>query len=237
MHSYSEHPPQRFRFHALLIEADDAYRASIIACMNIAGCKVHDVGTITLGLDVLERHQYDVVVWGVPVPSPEHRQGLIGEVKLRSDAPLVLLAVGVEGARQDMEAGADQWLAKPFVPGALVGAVRAALRKAASSVVPVATHRDVRGMRLNGQDRTLAFRNGETSFSRQEWDLLSILVDHPNRYLTTHEILRLGWHAGTYGSEEVRIYMRRLRRKMEPLDLPCTLLARHGHGYCLKFAA
>jgi DNA-binding response OmpR family regulator len=126
---------------------------------------------------------------------------------------------------------------KPFVPGALVGAVRAALRTSASPVVPIAAHQEVRGMRLSGEDRTLAFKGGETSFTRQEWDLLSILVDHPNRYLTTQEILRLGWHAGAYGPEEVRIYIRRLRRKMEPLDLPCELLARHGHGYCLKFAA
>jgi DNA-binding response OmpR family regulator len=233
----SRRPRQSARFRALLIEADDAYRASIIGCMRLADCEVQDVATIALALVVLERAQYDVVVWGVPAPPPEHRRSSIAELKLRTDAPLVLLGSSFEMAQADLEAGADQWLPKPFVPGALVGTVRAALRKSAARVVPVVAMHEVRGMRLNGQDRTLAFRDGELSFSRQEWDLLSILIDHPNRYLTVHEILRLGWHAGAYGPEEVRIYVRRLRRKMDPLGLPCELRARHGHGYCLKFAA
>jgi DNA-binding response OmpR family regulator len=198
---------------------------------------VQDVPTIASGLVALERARYDVVVWGVPVLPPEHRRSSIAELKLRTESPLVLIAAGSEGTQSDLEAGADQWLPKPFVPGALVGTVRAALRKSAGPVVPLAALHEVRGMRLNGQDRTLAFGEGETSFSRQEWDLLSILVDHPNRYLTVHEILRLGWHAGAYGPEEVRIYVRRLRRKMDPLGLPCELRALHGHGYCLKFAA
>lgn len=205
--------------------------------MMLADCNVRDVANIAMALLALERTQYDVIVWGVPAPPPENRRASIAELKLRTEAPLVLLGGGFEMAQSDLEAGADQWLPKPFVPGALIGAVRASLRKSASRVVPLATVYEVRGMRLNGQDRTLLFGSGETAFTRQEWDLLSILVDHPNRYLTVHEILRFGWRAGAYGPEEVRIYMGRLRRKMHPLGLPCELLARHGHGYCLKFAA
>jgi len=228
---------QDSQFHALLIEADEAYRVAIVACIRLAGCKVHEVTSIPLGLAALEHQQYDLVVWGVPLPTPEHRRSSIAEVKLRSEAPLVLIAVGFDAAQADLEAGADQWLPKPFVPGALVGAVRAALRRVPSAVLPIAGDYEVRGIRLSGKDRTLHFRESETPFSRQEWDLLTILIEHPDRYLTTHEILRLGWHGGAYGPEEIRIYMRRLRKKMEPLDLPCRLLSRHGHGYCLKFAA
>lgn len=205
--------------------------------MRLAGCKVHDVETIAVALQALERGPYDVIVWGVPLSMPGHRLTSIAELKLRSSAPLVLLAAGFDMAQRDLEAGADQWLPKPFVPGALVGAVRAAIRNAAASVVPLAKHHHFRGVSLNGDDRTLAFGDGEASLSRQEWDLLSILIEHPNRYLTTHEIIRLGWHGGEYGPEEVRIYIRRLRKKMEPLKLPCALLARHGRGYCLEFAA
>src|SRR6267378_8243187 len=113
---------QRSRFRALLIEADDAYRAAIIACMRLADCSVNDVTTIPLGLAALDRARYDVIVWGVPVPTPERRRASIAELKLKTDAPLVLLASGFEMAQLDLEAGADQWMPKPFVPGALVGA-------------------------------------------------------------------------------------------------------------------
>jgi DNA-binding response OmpR family regulator len=155
---------------------------------------------------------------------------------LRTEAALILLASGFETAQQDLEAGADQLLPKPFVPGALVGAVRAVLRRSQSPVVALAANLEIRGMALNGNDRSVTFKGAEATFTRQEWDLVSILVDHPNRYLTAAEILRLGWHAGQYGPEEVRIYMRRLRRKMEPLKLPCGLLSKHGYGYCLMFS-
>jgi DNA-binding response OmpR family regulator len=225
------------QFRALLIEADEAYRVSIAACMRLAECNVHDVATIPLALAALEHHQFDVVVWGVPLPTPEHRRASISEVKLRTDAPLVLISVGFDMVQDDLEAGADQWLPKPFVPGALVGMVRAALRHTPSPVVALSADQERQGMKLSGNARTITFKGTETAFSRQEWDLLSILVDHSNRYLTTGEILRLGWRGGEYGPEEIRIYVKRLRRKMDPLNLPCQLLSRHGHGYCLKFAA
>jgi DNA-binding response OmpR family regulator len=224
----------RTRFLALVIEADEAYLAAIAACVRITGCHVQHVPDIEVGLRTLERSGFDVVVWGVPAET-DSRNRSISELKLRTDSPLVLLASGFETAQQDLEAGADQWLPKPFVPGALVGAVRAVLRKSRSPVVPLASSVEIRGMALNGNDRSVTFKGAGATFTRQEWDLVSILVDHPNRYLTAADILRLGWHAGQYGPEEVRIYMRRLRRKIEPLYLPCGVLSKHGYGYCLMF--
>ena len=205
--------------------------------MRLASCTVDDVATMRLGLESMKHNRYDIVVWGVPVAAPEDRRDSIAEVKLHSEAPLVLLCVSIETAQQDLEAGADQWLPKPFVPGTLVGALTAALRNASSPLAPAPADVNVRGMRLQPGERTLLFKGISTVFTRQEWELLTILIEHPNRYLTTREVLRLGWHAGAYGPEAVRIYMRRLRVKMAPLNLPCELHSRHGQGYCLKFAA
>jgi len=204
--------------------------------MRVAGCDVQHVGNVDLAVPVLVRNRFDLVVWGVPIPDPERRHWSISELRLRTDAPLVLVAAGFDTAQEDLEAGADQRLPKPFVPGALVGAVRSALRKSVPPVVPVASAMEIRGMALDGNTRTVTYKGAAASFTRQEWDLVSILVDHPNRYLTAHQILHLGWHAGEYGPQEVRIYMRRVRRKLEPLELPCSLLSKHGHGYSLTFA-
>jgi DNA-binding response OmpR family regulator len=226
----------RPQFRALLIEADEAYEAAIAACMAIAGCDVQQVTDIDLALPALDRNAFDVVVWGVPISDAAHRHGSIAALRLHTDAPLVLVAVGFDTAQEDLEAGADQRLPKPFVPGALVGAVRAALRKSKSPAVPFTIPVEIRGMALDGNARTLTFNGADATFTRQEWSLLSILMDHPNRYLTAREILHLGWHAGDYGPQEVRMYMRRVRKKIEPLELPCGLLSRHGYGYCLTFS-
>ena len=125
--------------------------------------------------------------------------------------------------------------AKPFVPGALVGAIRAALRKSASATVRVASKLEVRGMVLDGGKRALTFEGAEVFFTRQEWDLFMILASHANRFLGAREILRLGWRAGEHAAEQLRTYIHRLRHKIEPLNLPCHLASEHGQGYCLMF--
>jgi DNA-binding response OmpR family regulator len=141
----------------------------------------------------------------------------------------------VDTAQLDLEAGADHWLAKPFVPGALVGSIRAAMRKSTSTAVRVASRVEIRGMVLDGGRRKLKYGGLEASFTRQEWDLLSILISHPDRFLGAQEIIRLGWRAGEHATEQLRTYVHRLRQKMAPLGLPCQLLSQHGQGYCLTF--
>jgi DNA-binding response OmpR family regulator len=205
--------------------------------MVVARCEVQHVADINLALPVLDRKPFDVIVWGVPIPDPARRSGSISDLRLHTDAPLVLIAVGFDTAQADLEAGADQRLPKPFVPGALVGAIRAALRKSKSPAVMLNVPAEIRGMTLDGNARALTFNGAGATFTRQEWSLLSILVQHPNRYLTAREILHLGWRAGECGPQEVRMYMRRVRKKFEPLNLPCGLLSRHGYGYCLMFQA
>jgi DNA-binding response OmpR family regulator len=223
------------RCHALLIEADEAYRVVIAGCMQLAGCRVDQVPNPDAALPALERQNFDLVVWGVPDSHSDRRCEVISEVRLRTEAPLVLVDGSCEMAQLDLETGADQWVPKPFVPGALVGSVRAALRKSGSSIMQVASRVEVRGMVLDGKRRNLTFAGQEVTFTRQEWDLLSILVSHPNRFLGAREILRLGWRAGEHGSEQLRTYVHRLRQKLDPLELPCHLMSQHGQGYCLIF--
>jgi DNA-binding response OmpR family regulator len=223
------------RCRALLIEADEAYGAAIAACLRLAGCRVDLVGDPRGAFPALDRQKFDVVVWGVSALEQDHRSQVISEVRLRTEAPLVLVDGSVEMAQLGLETGADQWVPKPFVPGALVGSVRAALRKSASSIMLVASRLEIRGMVLDGKRRRLTFSGRGITLTRQEWDLLSILVSHPDRFLGAREILRLGWRAGDHGSEQLRTYVHRLRQKFEPLDLPCRLASQHGQGYCLSF--
>jgi DNA-binding response OmpR family regulator len=94
---------------------------------------------------------------------------------------------------------------------------------------------EIRGMVLDGNARRLSAGGREVAFTRREWDLLSILVNHPNRFLGAREILRLGWRAGDHEAEQLRTYVRRLRRKLESVEVPFELLSEHGLGYCLAF--
>jgi DNA-binding response OmpR family regulator len=219
----------------LLIEADDAYRASIAACMRLAGCETDSVPDLGQAMEALRSQSFELVVWGTDAGDAEHRFERIAEVRMLTEAPLILIAEGFDTARTDLESGADQRLPKPFVPGALVGSIRAALRKSPVPIVPPAAHVETHGMVLDGDDRRLSLEDRHIEFTRREWDLLLILVSHADRYLGAHDILRLGWQTGDHGPEQVRIYIRRLRRKLDPADLPCRLVSRRGQGYSLTF--
>ena len=218
---------------ALLIEADDAYRATITACILLAGCNVEWVGGPSQATTELGRRRFDLVVWGADPQDAGRRVQLLAELRLLTESPVVLIAEGFDTARVDLESGADQRLPKPFVPGALVGAIHAALRKSTSAFVPPAVRVETHGMVLDGDVRSLTFANRRVDLTRREWDLLIILYGHANRFLGAHDILSLGWQTGEHGPEQVRIYVRRLRRKLEPMSLPCRLVSRHGSGYSL----
>ncbi len=221
--------------HALLIEADEAYRATMAACVRLAGCDVECVDTCDEAVAALGSRTFGLVVWGAASDDPEDHVRRIAEMRMLTEAPLVLIAEGLDSARVDLESGADQRLPKPFVPGALVGSVRAALRKHPAPMVPPAAHLETHGMVLDGSGRRLSLEDRHVDFTRREWDLLLILVSHSNRYLGARDILRLGWQTGEHGPEQVRIYVRRLRRKLEPVHPPCRLVSRRGQGYSLTF--
>jgi DNA-binding response OmpR family regulator len=228
---------QNARCQSLVIEEDESYRVVMEACIGLTGCVVDAAPTPELAFPILDRRRFDLVVWGVPALFPGRRAEVIPELRLRTEAPLVVVDAGLDMAQIDLEAGADQWVPKPFAPGAFLGALRAALRTAASPTMDIASRIEMQGIVLDGRKRRLSFANREVGFTRQEWALLSILVSRPNRFLGVREIIRLGWRAGDHEPDQLRIYVRRLRLKMEPLSLPCRLISQHGQGYCLDFQA
>ncbi len=227
-----DHPPGR---QALLIEADSAYRAVMASCLRLAGCHPTVAESADSAFPLLDRRTFDLLVWGVSIDAGRHRMSILGELRLRSEASLIVIDGGLESAQSHLEAGADNWIPKPFAPGVLVGSIRAALRKPRSAILPAASRTEIQGMTLDAGTRRLAFGGSQVSFTRQEWDLFSILLSHPDRFLGSREILRLGWRAGDHAAEHLRTYVHRLRLKLTPLDLPCRLLSEHGLGYCLLF--
>jgi DNA-binding response OmpR family regulator len=97
----------------------------------------------------------------------------------------------------------------------------------------LASRVEIKGVIFDAVGRTLQFDGGHVSLTVQEWDLLAVFLSHPNRFLAAREIIRLGWRAGAHEVEQLRTYVRRLRQKLEPLDVPFRLVSHHNRGYCL----
>lgn len=221
---------------ALVIEGDAAYRAVIEACAHLATCRTDAVADTGAALDQLHA-RYDLIIWGVSSGESESERVRV-LTRLREvspiPVPIIMLDDQFEPAQVSYESGADHVLPKPFVPGALVGAIKSALRKAPSLMMHLASRVEIRGMILDAERRTLEFGGRHASFTAQEWELLSVLLTHPNRFLTAGDIFQLSWRTGRQREDQLRGYVRRLRQKLEPLNLPCELISQQGRGYCLR---
>jgi DNA-binding response OmpR family regulator len=216
----------------LVVEADEAYRAVIETCVRLAGCRAEAVPDLPAALARLEGASFDALIWGSG-PEEDRHSETAALLRARTDAHVMLLADQFEAAQAAHEAGADQVLPKPFIPSALVGALRAALRRSPALMMHLASRVEIKGMTFDAAGRTLQFDGAHVSFTTQEWDLLAVFLSHPNRFLTAREIIRLGWRAGVHELEQLRTYVRRLRQKLEPLNVPFRLVSHHNRGYCL----
>ena len=216
----------------LIVDADEAYRAVIETCVRLAGCRAEAVNDLAMALARLDGGSFDALVWGSD-PEEDRPSETVALFRARTDAQVILLADHIDAVQPAYEAGAGQVLPKPFIPSALVGALKAALRRSPSLMMHLASRVEIKGMTFDGAERSLQFNGAHISFTAQEWDLLAIFLSNPNRFLTSHEIIRLGRRAGVHEVEQLRTYVRRLRQKLEPLGIPFRLVSQHNRGYSL----
>jgi DNA-binding response OmpR family regulator len=216
----------------LVVEADEAYRAVIETCVRLAGCRAEATTDLAAALARLEGTGFDVLIWGTGPEEDRHAEG-VGLLRAGTDAHVIVLADQFEIAQSAHEAGADQVLPKPFVPSALVAALMAALRRSPALMMHLASRVEIKGIVFDAAERSLQCDRTLVTFTTQEWDLLAVFLSHPNRFMTAREIIRLGWRAGAHEVEQLRTYVRRLRQKLEPLNVPLRLVSHQNRGYCL----
>ncbi|MDQ6771900.1 MAG: response regulator transcription factor [Candidatus Dormibacteraeota bacterium] len=227
--------PRLARPTALVIESDADYRLVIAACVESAGAQVEAVEAVSQGLRRVQAANFELVIWGVPLQDPR-RAHIVAQLHEEVKVPLILLDESYDEARESFEAGADQVLPKPFVPGALVGAVRAALRgPGPESLIPLASRIEVGPVVFDSDSRTITHGQDSISLAKREWELLSFLLARPNQWLAAGELVKQAWAGSQNSVDQLRTYVARMRRKLEPLQLPFEIASKQGRGYCLVY--
>ena len=96
---------------------------------------------------------------------------------------------------------------------------------------------DLHGLLLDAESRKVHHAGREAELTKREFQLLRFLLDHPHRYFSTAQILGQAWADPALFPEEVRNYVRRLRKILAELEIPADLVNRAGRGYSLVFRA
>jgi two-component system KDP operon response regulator KdpE len=156
------------------------------------------------------------------------------ELRRWSSAPiLVLSAVGEEKEKIDaLDAGADDYVTKPFSGDELLARLRAALRRTGPSTEPVI---EVGKLRIDRDKRSVTMAGEAISLTPTEYDLLRLLAENEGKLLTHPAILRAIWGPAYHEeSNYLHVYVSHLRRKIEPDPArPRYVLNQPGVGYRL----
>ncbi len=222
------------QFEALVIENDPDYRSVIAHVVELAGGRAVTVGNVEDGRKHLHTTTVDLVIVGLGAAAGGEVES-IRDLRSVAPCPLILLHESFEEARLSYEAGVDQLLPKPFVPGALVGAIKAELRgPSPTSVLPAATMIQVGGVTFDAEIREVRQGTRKASFSRREWELLTFFLANTNRYYDAKGLLAQVWEEAV-SAEQFRTYVARIRRKLSTLELPLQLVNHPGVGYSMTF--
>ncbi|MBB1024299.1 response regulator [Dietzia sp. DQ12-76] len=152
-----------------------------------------------------------------------------------SRAPVLVLSARPDSSDkvQALDAGADDYVTKPFAMDEFFARVRAALRRASRADSPGQAMVETPGFTIDFRTSTVT-RHGQTlHLTPTEWGVLEILARNPGRLVTQQEILRAVWGEG-YQKEThyLRVYMAQLRRKLEDDSAaPRHLITEPGRGY------
>src|SRR5487761_284305 len=220
----------------LVVDANAGYRSVISHVVELAGGEFESVADFDAAKRLLERStRFDLVLLGMSAESRVNPKQL-SELRTAAGSPFILLDESSGDAADTLEhyeAGASQVLPKPFVPDALIGAIKAELRGPdIGSVVSIATKIEMGGLVFDAKQRTIKNGEANVSLTKREWQLLSFFLTNPNQFFAAEEVALPAW--GPEASiEQFRTYVTRLRQKLSPFKGVCEVVNEKGKGYRL----
>ena len=221
----------------ILVVDDDPGLARALA-INLRARK-YDVDVACTGADALRLAAHarpDAVILDLGLPDMDGTDVVHG-LRGWTSTPIVVLS-----ARQDqadkvsaLDAGADDYITKPFGMDELLARLRAALRRSATTSDVAAATIETAAFRIDLAAKRVSRDGQDVRLTPTEWHLLELLARTPGRLVSQRQLLSEVWGPGAEKeSQYLRVYIGTLRRKLEPIPAkPRHLITEPGMGYRL----
>jgi len=217
----------------LIVDDEPSILATMAPLLRTRGYEVATATTGHAALDELDRHPPQLVILDLGLPDLD---GVEVCRRIREGRTVPIVVLSARGAEHDkvaaLDAGADDYVTKPFGSEELLARVRAALRRLEVSPLPAGVV--ARGGIVIDVDRRRVTRDGEElRLTPKEFDLLLFLAQHAGRVLTHRVLLKAIWGPNAVDQpEHLRVLVNSLRKKLEPdPSQPRYLLTEPWVGY------
>ena len=219
----------------LVVDDENSIRRYLHAALSAQGFSVYEAASGGEAVSAVLSSRPDIIILDLGLPDFD---GIEVTRRLRewSQTPIIILSV--REAENDkiaaLDAGADDYLTKPFGTGELMARMRVALRRLASK--PDEPVLQVDNLKMDVSRRLVTVNDEEISLTPTEYDILRLLLQNAGRVLTHRQLLRQVWGTA-YESEMhlLRVNISNLRRKIESDPArPHYLVTEPGVGYRLR---
>ncbi len=226
----------------LVVDDEPQIRRVMRTTLTASGYEVSDARSGEEALEKLGEERFDLILLDVNMPGMSGLEAcrLIRSQKSPADVAIIMLTVrNTEKDKVEaLDAGADDYVVKPFSTPELLARIRAALRRAPLLLDSAPQRISLRDVEVDFVTRQVTVRGRSVRLTPKEFDLLRYLATHRNRVIAHRELLQAVW-GPDYGDEVeyLRVFVNQLRKKIEPQPAkPRYLLTEPWVGYRFRLA-
>jgi two-component system KDP operon response regulator KdpE len=221
--------------HVLIVDDELSIRRYLRAALSAQGFAVHEAADGQEALNAAVAFHPDLIILDLGLPDLDGVE-LTRRLREWSQVPIIILSVreGESDKIAALDAGADDYLTKPFGTGELMARMRVALRRQNKDADEPILQIDT--LKMDISRRLVTVDEHQVSLTPTEFEILRLLLVNAGKVLTHHQLLRQVW-GGPYEDEMhiLRVNISNLRRKIEPDPArPYYLLTEPGVGYRLR---
>ena len=224
----------------LAVDDEPQIRRVLRTSLSAEGYEVHDSKTGEEALDAIRAQRFDLILLDMNMPG---MGGLEACREIRRFSEVAIIMLTVRDSEKDkvaaLDAGADDYITKPFGMPELLARIRAALRRLPLQQTSEDEPVRLEGVEINLATRRVIARGAEVRLTPKEFDLLHYLIANPNVTLPHAKLLQAVW-GPDYGNqvEYLRVFVNQLRKKIEPdPSRPRYLITEPWVGYRFVLAS
>lgn len=222
----------------LVIDDEPQIRRVVRNALSDDFTRVLEAATAAEGVDLVASRRPDLVVLDLGLPDTPGIEAC-RDIRRFSQTPIIVLSARHSDSDKVslLDAGADDYMTKPFSTRELQARVRAHLRRVAEVGASAATTVDKDGVSIDLLKPSVTRDGVAVHLTRTEWDLVRVLAKHAGRTLTHQQIFKAVW-GNSYrdAQQNLRVHIRSLRRKIEPDPVrPTLIVTEPGVGYRLEY--